>query len=127
MSSSLISRLRGTAVLAGSGAVAVYVWGLLHLAGAFLEAEDGGTGSAPIPPCRGDDRAVHVIDYSVSFTPLSFDCEMTGGGSYTADVIPAYVNPAAVGFALAAAGCVVSAGYVTELRLRAEARKGETL
>ncbi|MEU0943770.1 hypothetical protein ABZ379_13395 [Streptomyces canus] len=127
MSSSLISRLRGTAVLAGSGAVAVYVWGLLHLAGAFLEAEDGGTGSAPIPPCRGDARAVHVIDYSVSFFPLSFDCEMTGGGSYTADVIPAYVNPAAVGLALAAAGCVVSAGYVTELRLRAEARKGEAL
>ncbi|MFF1725537.1 hypothetical protein [Streptomyces sviceus] len=52
----------------------------------------------------------------MSFIPLSFDCEMTGGGSYTADVIPAYVNPVAVGLALAAAGCAVPAGYVTELR-----------
>jgi hypothetical protein len=125
MSSSLIPRLRGTAVLAGSGAVAAYVWGLLHLAGAVLEAEDGGTNSAPIPPCRGNDQAVHVIDYAVGYLPLSFDCEMKDGGSYTAEVIPAYVNPAAVGLALAAVGCAVSAGWVSELRLRAEVRKGE--
>jgi hypothetical protein len=127
MSSSLIPRLRGLAVLAGAGAVAAYVWGLLHLFGAVFEAEDGGASSAPILPCRGDERAVHVIDYSVGYLPLSFDCEMNGGGSYTAGVIPAYVNPAAVGLALAAVGCAVAAAWVSELRLRAEARKGEAL
>ncbi|MFF0017067.1 hypothetical protein [Streptomyces sp. NPDC005374] len=118
-------RLRGIAVLAGTVAIAVYTWGLLHLAGAVLEAEDGGTNSAPIPPCRGNEQAVHVIDYSVSFLPLSFDCEMTDGGSYASGTIPAYVNPVALGLALTAAICAVSAAYVTELRLRAEARKGE--
>ncbi|WP_020121156.1 hypothetical protein [Streptomyces canus] len=122
--SSLIPRLRGTATLAGAGALAVYVWGLLHLVGAVLEAEDGGTGSAPLPPCRGNEQVAQVIDYSVGYLPLSFDCETTGGGSYTADVIPAYVNPAAVGLALAAVGCAVSSAYVSELRLRAEAREG---
>jgi hypothetical protein len=118
-------RLRGIAVLAGTVAIAVYTWGLLHLAGALLEAEDGGASSAPIPPCRGNEQAVHVIDYSVSFLPLSFDCEMTGGGSYSSEAIPPYVTPVALGLALAAAACAVSSAYVTELRLRAEARKGE--
>ncbi|MFJ4198159.1 hypothetical protein ACIP2Y_00765 [Streptomyces sviceus] len=122
--SSLIPLLRGTAALAGAGAAAVYAWGLLHLVGAVLEAEDGGMGSSPLPPCRGNEQAAHVIDYSVNYVPLSFDCETTGGGSYTAEVIPAYVNPVAVGLALAAVGCVVSSAYVSELRLRAEAREG---
>jgi hypothetical protein len=122
--SSVIRRLRGFATLAGLVALVMYIWGLLHLAGAFLEAEDGGTGSAPIPPCRGNEQVVHVIDYSVSYFPLSFDCEMKGGGSYSAEVIPGYVNPVAVGSALAAVGCVIASAYVAELRLRAGARKG---
>ncbi|MFI8071948.1 hypothetical protein ACIF85_24630 [Streptomyces sp. NPDC086033] len=121
----LPTALRGLAALAGAMGAAVYAWGLLYVVGAVLEAEDGGANSSPIMPCRSDDRAVHVIDYSVSYLPLSFDCEITGGGSYTADVIPAYVTPAAVGLALAAVGCAVSAAYVTELRLRAGACKGE--
>ena len=123
--SSLIPCLRGTAALAGTGAVAVYAWGLLHLADAVLEAEDGGANSAPIPPCHGNEQVVHVIDYSVGYLPLSFDCEMTGGGSYPAEVIPGYVNPVAVGSALAAVGCAIASAYVAELRLRAEAREGE--
>ncbi|MET9792962.1 hypothetical protein [Streptomyces canus] len=123
--SSLIPCLRGTAALAGTGAVAVYAWGLLHLAGAVLEAEDGGANSAPIPPCRGNEQVVHVIDYSVSWLPLSFDCEMQGGGSYPAEVIPGYVNPVAVGTALAAVGCAIASAYVAELQTRAGARKGE--
>jgi hypothetical protein len=123
--SSLIRRLRGFATLAGLVALVMYTWGLLHLAGAILEAEDGGAGSAPIPPCRGNEQAVHVIDYSVSYFPLSFDCEMKGGGSYPAEVIPGYVNPVAVGSALAAVGCAIASAYVAELRLRAGARRGE--
>ncbi|MGW7721861.1 hypothetical protein [Streptomyces canus] len=123
--SSVARRLRGFATLAGLVALLVYTWGLLHLAGAFLEAEDGGTGSAPIPPCRGNEQVVHVIDYSVRYFPLSFDCEMKGGGSYPADAIPGYVNPVAVGSALTAIGCAVASAYVAELRLRAGARKDE--
>ncbi|MDH6518792.1 hypothetical protein M2164_005274 [Streptomyces sp. SAI-208] len=122
--SALIRRLRGLATLAGFVALAVYAWGLLHLAGAVLEAEDGGTNSAPLPPCRGNDQAVHVMDYSVSYLPLSFDCEMNGGGSYSAGAIPGYVNPVALGSALAAAGCAIASAWAAELRLRAEAREG---
>ncbi|GLP65519.1 hypothetical protein TUSST3_21390 [Streptomyces sp. TUS-ST3] len=122
--SSLIRRLRGVATLAAFVGLVVYIWGLLHLAGSILEAEDGGANSAPLPPCRGNAQVVHVIDYSVSFLPLSFDCETTGGGSYSAGVIPGYVNPVAVGCALAAVGCAVASAYVAELRLRAGAREG---
>ncbi|MFJ9004563.1 hypothetical protein [Streptomyces canus] len=123
--SSLNRRLSGFATLAGLVALVMYTWGLLHLAGAFLEAEDGGTGSAPIPPCRGNEQVEQVIDYSVSWLPLSFDCEMQGGGSYPAEAIPGYVNPVAVGSALAAVGCAIASASVAELQTRAGARKGE--
>ncbi|MFE2216416.1 hypothetical protein ACFW93_31310 [Streptomyces canus] len=121
----LPTALRGFAALAGAVAAAVYAWGLLYVAGAVLEAEDGGADSSPIRPCRADARAVHVIDYSVGFLPLSFVCETSDGGSYPADEVPAYVTPAAVGLAVAAAGCAIASGYVAELRLRAGAREGE--
>ncbi|MET8075830.1 hypothetical protein [Streptomyces sp. NPDC005303] len=121
----LPAALRGLAALTGAVAAAVYAWGLLCVGGAVLEAEDGGAGSSPILPCRTDERAVHVIDYSVSFLPLSFVCETSDGGGYPADEVPGYVTPVAVILALAAVGCAVSSAYVTELRLRAGARKGE--
>ncbi|MFK4104537.1 hypothetical protein ACI2L1_31570 [Streptomyces sp. NPDC019531] len=121
----LPTALRGFAALAGAMAALVYTWGLLYVVGAILEAEDGGTSSSPIMPCRTDARAVHVVDYSVSFLPLSFVCETNDGGSYPADEVPGYVTPVAVGLALAAAGCAVSSAYVTELRARAAVRKGE--
>ena len=118
--------LRGFAALAGAVAAAVYAWGLLYVGGAVLEAEDGGASSSPILPCRVDERAVHVNDYSVSFLPLDFVCETNDGGSYRTEEVPGYVTPAAVGLALAAAGLAVSSGYVSELRLRAAAREGGT-
>ncbi|MEU0410489.1 hypothetical protein ABZ307_22085 [Streptomyces griseorubiginosus] len=102
----------------------MYVWGLLHLLGAVLEAEDGGADSAPLPPCRSGEQAAQVVDYSVGFLPLSFECELKGSVGYEADVIPGYVNPGAVGLALAAVGSAVASAYVTELRLRAAAREG---
>lgn len=120
----LPTALRGFAALAGAVAALVYAWGLLYALGAILEAEDGGTGSSPLVPCRGDVRAVHVIDYSVSFLPLDFVCETSDGDSYEADEVPGYVTPVAVGLALAAVGCAVSSAYVTELRARAAVRKG---
>ncbi|NEB04891.1 hypothetical protein [Streptomyces sp. SID13726] len=116
----LPSGLRGVAALAGAVAAAVYAWGLLHVGGAVLDAEDGGANSSPILPCRSDERAAHVTDYSVSFIPLDFVCETNDGDSYPTDDVPAYITPVAVGLALAAAGCAVSSGYVTELRARRE-------
>ncbi|MEU3250011.1 hypothetical protein [Streptomyces sp. NPDC006997] len=121
--------LKRVAVCAGVGAVLVYLWGLLYVGGAVLDAEDGGADSAPIRPCReGDgpigpsDRSFHVVDYSVSFLPLGFECETTDGGSYDGDEVPSYVNPAVAVLGLAGVGSAVAAGYRTELRARGEAR-----
>ncbi|QKV96319.1 hypothetical protein HUT19_35245 [Streptomyces sp. NA02950] len=119
------ARLRVLAALLGGAAAALYTWGLLLVAGAVLEAEDGGTDSSPLRPCRipgQEERAQHVVDYSVSYVPLRFVCETTGGGSYAAESVPGYVNPAVLGFALAA---VVSAGAATlESERRARTHPG---
>ncbi|MFI7348828.1 hypothetical protein ACIBSR_21490 [Streptomyces sp. NPDC049936] len=118
--------LRALAAFAGAAAVATYGWGLLHVAGAAMES-NGGAGSAPAPPCRmpgHEERALHVIDQSVSFLPLGFVCETSDGDDYTSDDVPGYVNPAAAVLALTAAGGAVAAGYATELRARAAARDG---
>ncbi|MFD0315244.1 hypothetical protein [Streptomyces flavalbus] len=121
--------LKRVAVGAGAGAVLVYLWGLLYVGGAVLDAEDGGASSSPIRPCReGDgpigpsDRAFHVIDYSVSWLPLRFTCETTDGGGYDSGEVPSYVNPAVAVLGLMGGGSAVAAGYRTELRARKEAR-----
>ncbi|MCX5238026.1 hypothetical protein [Streptomyces prunicolor] len=110
--------LRKLAFAAGLAAFALYLWGLLYVLGAILQAEDGGADSSPMLPCRTtngeeggpvDPRAAHVVDYSVGFAPLRFDCEMTGGGSYVANTVPGYVNPAVFGLVLASLGCWVAA------------------
>ncbi|MFF7054774.1 hypothetical protein ACFY94_41135 [Streptomyces griseorubiginosus] len=119
----LPAALLGFAALAGAATAALYAWGLLHVGGAVLEAEDGGADSSPILPCRDDERAAHVVDYSVSFLPPDFVCETDDGG-YRAGEVPGYVTPAALGLALAAAGLAVASGYVSEVRLRAAARAG---
>ncbi|WKX69382.1 hypothetical protein [Streptomyces sp. XD-27] len=65
-------RLRSLAALLGAAAAALYTWGLLHVAGAVLEAEDGGTGSSPLRPCRtpgGEERTLSVVDYTVDYMP----------------------------------------------------------
>ncbi|PPS83202.1 hypothetical protein [Streptomyces sp. MH60] len=118
--------LHALAAFAGAAAVAAYAWGLLHVTGAVM-ASDGGAGSAPAPPCRMpgyEERALHVIDQSVSFLPLGFVCETTDGGEYTSDDVPGYVNPATAVLALTAVASAVGAGYATELRTRAAARGG---
>ncbi|MEU8824611.1 hypothetical protein [Streptomyces sp. NPDC048636] len=104
------ARLRIVAALLGCAAAALYTWGLLIVASAVLEAEDGGTDSSPIRPCRiasQGERVRHVIDYHVDYVPLRFICELTDGGSYADNSVPGYVNPAVLTFALTAA---VSAG-----------------
>ncbi|MFF9215716.1 hypothetical protein [Streptomyces viridosporus] len=122
--------LRGTAALAGACALAVYAWGLLGVAGAWMEAEDGGTDSAPVRSCRTPGwlersaAGVEITGYRVSVVPLGFVCETSDGGSYDNGDVPGYVNPAALGLALAAAVCAVSAGYASERGARAAAGAG---
>jgi hypothetical protein len=89
---------RMVALLACSGAVSLHVWGMLHLLGAVMQVEDGGTGSSPLGPCRaaGDQMASHVVGYDVVYGWLRFDCRLSTGGRYTTSAVPGYVNPAVV-------------------------------
>ncbi|WP_193776190.1 hypothetical protein, partial [Streptomyces sp. E2N166] len=79
---------RGFRVLAGcAGAAAalLYVWGALCVGFAVTEAEDGGTGSAPLRPCRtgvSPELSGRVIDYDASLLPLGFRCETADGDGY---------------------------------------------
>ncbi|MBO4253216.1 hypothetical protein [Streptomyces griseorubiginosus] len=114
--------MRSVAALLAAGAVALYTFGLLLVALAVLDAEDGGTDSSPLRPCRTPgqgERALHVVDYTVSYAPLQFVCETTGGGTYAATTVPGCLNPAVLGLALASAAC---AGTAT-LRTRRDAER----
>ncbi|MFC9601982.1 hypothetical protein ACFTTN_00755 [Streptomyces niveus] len=97
--------LRSLIALLGCVAAALYTWGLIHVAGAVAQAEDGGTSSSPSPPCRSSPQAAHVIGYTVDYVPLRFVCETTESGGFDAKSVPGYVNPAALGFALASVAC----------------------
>ncbi|KKD02572.1 hypothetical protein [Streptomyces sp. WM6386] len=116
--------LRSVAALAGAAAVALYALGLLGVIGAIMTAQDGGTDSAPPQSCRTPgwwerhEQGIEIVDWSVSYLPLGFVCETSDGGSYDNGDVPGYVNPAALGLALSAAGCAVGSGYATELRTR---------
>ncbi|MDF9810890.1 hypothetical protein [Streptomyces sp. SPB162] len=113
--------LRSIAALLFAFAVAVYTWGLLCAAGAALGAEDHGAGSSPMLPCRsaGDERAMHVVDYTVQFAPLRFVCETNTGGDYASDDVPLYLNLIVLGSGLAAGACAAAA--TTSLKRPAEA------
>jgi hypothetical protein len=112
-------RMRSAAALLAAGAVALYTFGLLLVASAVLDAEDGGTESSPLRPCRTPgqrERALHVVDYTVSYAPLRFVCETTGGGSYAANTVPGWLNPAVLGLALASAVCAGSLAQSIDIR-----------
>lgn len=114
------ARLRGVAALLGAAAAFLYTWGVLHVAGSVLEAEDGGASSSPLPPCRvpGEwERALKVVDYSVDVVPLRFVCETTDGDGFAAGV-PGYVNPGVAGLVLVAVGCAVGPEVRAEFRRR---------
>ncbi|MFG3246047.1 hypothetical protein [Streptomyces sp. NPDC048187] len=115
--------LHALAAFACAAALAVYAWGLPHVTGAVMEPNRGAR-SAPAPPCRTpghEERALHVVDRSVSFLPLGFVCETSGGGDHTSDDVPGYVNPVTAVLALAAVASAVGAGYAAEPRTRAAA------
>ncbi|MFE0628595.1 hypothetical protein ACFW3D_16680 [Streptomyces sp. NPDC058864] len=112
-------RLRTLAALLGAGSVALYTWGLLHVAGAVIQAEDGGAGSAPLRPCSAPDRwgqTVGVVDYAVDYVPLRFVCTASDGSSHTSATVPGYVNPAVLGLALTAVVCAGAAALESERR-----------
>ncbi|MFJ8533152.1 hypothetical protein [Streptomyces sp. NPDC093591] len=122
--------LRGVAALAGAGACALYAWGLLAVCGAVMTAEDGGTDSSPPRSCRTagwserHQQGIEIVDYKVTYVPLGFVCETSDGGSYDNGDVPGYVNPAVLGLGLTAAGGAIGSGYASELRARAESRRG---
>ncbi|MFB7087651.1 hypothetical protein [Streptomyces sp. NPDC056296] len=110
---------------AGTAAALLYVWGALCVAFAVMEAEDGGTGSAPLRPCRTSEHpelSARIVDYSTSYLPLRFRCETADGDGYDSDNVPGYVNPGVAVLALTAVAGAVAAGYTTEFRARATAR-----
>ncbi|MFI8951296.1 hypothetical protein ACIGO6_32855 [Streptomyces sp. NPDC053750] len=118
---------RVVAAVAGGAAALLYAWGLVCVGFAVMEAEDGGTGSSPMRPCRtgvSPELSGRVIDYSVSYLPLRFSCETVDGEAYDSADIPGYVNPGVAVLALTAVASAVGAGYATELRARAAARNG---
>ncbi|MDT0466906.1 hypothetical protein [Streptomyces gibsoniae] len=111
--------IRGGATLLGGVAAALYTWGLLLIALAVRDADDGGTGSSPLRPCRTPgqwERALTVVDHTVDYVPLRFVCETKDGGRYAAESVPGYVNPAVLGFAPAAVGCAAAAALVPKDR-----------
>jgi hypothetical protein len=87
---------RTVALLTCAGAVSLHVWGMLHVLGAVMQAEDGGTSSSPLGPCReaGDQIASRVVGYDVTYVWLRFGCRLGDGGTYTTSAVPGYVNPA---------------------------------
>ncbi|MFF9059958.1 hypothetical protein ACF09K_14900 [Streptomyces sp. NPDC014882] len=104
--------LSSAAALVAAVAALLYTWGLLHVVAAVTETWEGGTESAPLPPCLtpgGEERASRVVGHTVSYVPLGFVCETSGGGSYTSDTVPAYVNPGVLVLALTAAGVAAGA------------------
>lgn len=98
-------RLQAVALFAAAAAIGMYAWGLGFVGSAVLEAEDGGTDSSPLRPCRGEadaETVARVTGYQVGFMPLRFECQLEGGGSYTTSSVPTYVNPATVALTLLA-------------------------
>ncbi|MEU6142733.1 hypothetical protein ABZ848_20470 [Streptomyces sp. NPDC047081] len=111
----LAPSLRGLAYVVAAGAAAVYAWGMLVVAGAVLTAEDGGTDSSPIIPCRTGVTAsdYRIDDYRVWYVPVRFVCHRNDGSTYDREV-PGYVNPTLAALAATGVGLGVSARFVDE-------------
>lgn len=108
---------RSLATLAAAAAVAVYVWGAVHL----VLMDD----TAITQACReavGKARAAGIDRYEASYIPLRLGCQVGGDEVYAVGV-PGYVNPAALGFALTAAVLAASAPFAPESRGRDNSKK----
>ncbi|MFE5397623.1 hypothetical protein ACFQ9U_24075 [Streptomyces sp. NPDC056568] len=116
---------RALAGVAGAGAVLLYAWGALCVGFAVMGAEDGGTDSSPMQPCRtgvSQELSGRVIDYDASLLPLGFRCETTDGGGYDSAEIPGYANPGVAVLALTAVAGAVVARRAAGRQARAAAR-----
>ncbi|MFE0098907.1 hypothetical protein [Streptomyces sp. NPDC059009] len=103
--------LRGFAALAAGAAVAVYAWGVVQLA-----LMVGPEQSSACQDAVGGARAASIDRYEGSYLPLQLNCHVPDDGMYSADVIPGYVNPGALGLVLTAAVLAVSSGLAPERR-----------
>lgn len=104
---------RALGLLAGGLALGTYAWGLVHVAGGWLEAEDGGTDSSPLRPCRDhleEERALQVVGYDLDVIPPGFSCELSDGTSVEIPVVPAYVTPVVMVLGAAAVTSLVVSG-----------------
>lgn len=110
----LARSLRGLAYVVAAGAAVMYAWGMLYVAGAALEADDGGADSSPIRPCRTgvQERDYWIDDYHVWWVPVRFVCHRSDGTTYDREV-PGYVNPALAGLTVSAVALAVSARSVS--------------
>ncbi|MEV6398872.1 hypothetical protein AB0M39_29500 [Streptomyces sp. NPDC051907] len=111
--------LRSLAAFAGAATAALYVWGSLHLLGAFLDTE--GMGATTFQECLdagGAEKAAKVDGYEVEYLPIRYVCRIDEGGSYTA-AVPGYVNPAMLASAASAVALAVAAAVASERRDRA--------
>jgi hypothetical protein len=118
--------LRAVALMAFGVALGMYAWGMGCLSLPVMDAESGGTDSAPPQPCReaGMDKAQHVIDSGAGLLPLRFECKLDEGGSYTVpSAVPAYVNSSTAAFILM--GLVAAIGSAAVRDRRAPIHLGE--
>ncbi|MFG2295861.1 hypothetical protein [Streptomyces sp. NPDC048603] len=103
--------LRTAGLAQAAIAVGAYGWGLLHVTGAVVSAEDGGTNSLPLQPCRTpgwEYRGEAIAGYRVEYLPLRFVCEAEDIGDYPTSV-PGYVNPVFFALGFGAVVCLTVA------------------
>lgn len=112
---------RDLSLLATAGALALYLWGCLHLI--FRERED--VGHACDKEVGPD--APHMDAFHGDFIPLRIVCHTEDGHTYTPPVVPDYINPSiAVLLLLALAAGVTSAALHRKQRSTPSVRKGSS-
>ncbi|MCD7445280.1 hypothetical protein K4B79_44760 [Streptomyces lincolnensis] len=105
--------LRDTGLLCAAAALAVYLWGCLHVV--FLERQEIGNRCAQVA------GGVRVAGFHGDFVPLRLVCRTDDGRDLTV-VIPAYVNPSTAVLLLLALACAGAAALLAR-RARTASRK----
>ncbi|MFI8926931.1 hypothetical protein ACIG3E_04485 [Streptomyces sp. NPDC053474] len=95
--------LRAGASLCAAGAAGVYAWGAVQLLRFDITEHQQACQRAV-----GAGRAARLDGYEATYFPLRFGCHVAGDGTFTAGV-PGWLNPAALGLALATAALATAA------------------